>query len=59
MDPQWLYATIPPFGLAAGWWVIAVEQRLSKIDAIKETVDKTDAKVERLVEHLIDESRHA
>lgn len=41
------------FAVPALTWAGYVESRLAKIDAIKEKVESTDAKVERLVEHLL------
>lgn len=38
-------------------WVIYVERRLSYLTAVKDSVDKIDAKVDRLVEHLLDHDK--
>jgi len=34
-------------------WVASIEYRLGVLTRLKETVEKTDAKVEKLVDHLI------
>lgn len=47
------YGTLSAVAFPAISWAIYVERRLSKIDSIKDKVDSTDAKVERLVEHLL------
>lgn len=47
---EWYSAlVIPTLG-----WVISVERRLSKLTSIKEQVDKVEAQVDRLVDHLIE-----
>lgn len=52
---DWIYGMIVP---VAGW-VISVEKRLAALTSIKETVDKTDTRVEKLVYHLIADKNEA
>ncbi len=47
------YPTLLAVAVPVISWAGYVESRLAKIEAIKEKVDSTDAKVERLVEHLL------
>lgn len=41
-------------GLPAIGWGVSVERRLAKLDAIKETGEKTEKKVDKILDHLIE-----
>ena len=44
-----------PVMVVGGGWVVSVERRLSSLGSLDRKVDKMDEKIDRLVEHLLDE----
>lgn len=44
-----------PLMAVGGGWVISVERRLSSLGNLDKKVDKMDEKLDRLVEHLLND----
>jgi hypothetical protein len=49
MNNEWLYALIMPIG----GWIWRTEARLTKIEAMRDTVERTERQVDKLVDKLI------
>ena len=50
-----LIKTAWPILAVGGGWIVSVERRLSSLGSLDRKVDKMDAKIDMIVNHLIDD----